>query len=937
MNFETKEQLINRLKRQKLFLEQENIKKLRNKKKNIIYNVKSNNNDILPKSQRDYINFKNKFNKDKIKLEKEVDPKFKNISQLKSATQLLIKDIFEDTYNEGDVIEADVLENELSKIDDKFKSNFLTIMNIKDFGVIDNKYKNDYEKRRFFVVNFNDFKNKLKEKYVSLNINELSSFLDEYYNNPKNVLVKESIKNKYNNQKQKINNLRRQAKIKKNKIDFDSKMKPKSSSANLKRSKSYQQLSILNSQIDKIEDIIDNEEIQNKMNIDKNENVDEQIELSNKLDEIEKNLLNIENDNKIDVFENEEGLIEEKNNDEQFIKDDDEEVVEIKEKGEINPDEQFTKFLQSLSNIFNNLLLTLTNDEDKDKLKTYYNNIVSGQIPKNQKMIEDIINKKFSTISQKKNIIKIDTKLKNILQYYIKEQKFNIIIPEKVIKQDEQINEQINEPEDEGKRPLTENQISYYTKELNKYKDIILDKENKEKFIEKIDNLINNLEKISYNELYNNKEILDVEYRKAKLKYENKRNDLQEIYTNIVSIKDNEDNKQLKKELKEKIKDDSIKLNDDGDYDYIEERILYYNKIIKEEKIKKSVDIIDNIMNNKKKENTRMVFNILKEINDNLKKLDIIAKELKDEENKKIISQYIDDMVKQVENIINNENLSEKQKEEQLKDKNEEIKEVQIFTQDQIKLQLLKDKLLTLIDESIDNKMLEKNQTEEINTIKNIIKDSTVYLTLTTDISTIYTQHTQITDGKQSITKLGIILQKILNSNEPFKLSKEATDKLKIQDQLLYENQVNILSKLKLEINKEVEKYKKYPVIYNDIKQRIDDTHKKFDEIVKNTKQNNKYSELREEIKKVYDNLVNKALYGKAFDDDFKNLINTRKVQIITEKNENIEDMVRFIYDIYTVTLQILTSSPYDKTLISKYKKELLKKVLPDKKKKKKK
>ena len=330
-------------------------------------------------------------------------------------------------------------------------------------------------------------------------------------------------------------------------------------------------------------------------------------------------------------------------------------------------------------------------------------------------------------------------------------------------------------------------------------------------------------------------------------------------------------------------------------------------------------------MNNKKKENTRMVFNILKEINDNLKKLDIIAKELKDEENKKIISQYIDDMVKQVENIINNENLSEKQKEEQLKDKNEEIKEVQIFTQDQIKLQLLKEKLLTLIEEAIDNKILEKNQTEEINTIKNIIKDSTVYLTLTTDISTIYTQHTQITDGKQSITKLGIILQKILNSNEPFKLSKEATDKLKTQDQALYENQVKTLSKLKLEINKEVEKYKKYPVIYNDIKQRIDDTHKKFDEIVKNTKQNNKYSELREEIKKVYDDLVNKALYGKVFDDDFKNLINTIKVKIITEKNENIEDMVQFIYDIYTATLQILTS-PDNKDLISKEKEKFLEK-----------
>jgi hypothetical protein len=199
---ETNEQKRYRLNRDNYFKQ---LKELNNKMlsmKNIIYKPKYNLIDVLTKEQKAYIDSKIKNNELRKEIKRELLPEFINLSSLKPENKLLIKQNLGDIYTEGDIVDKKIVDLELQKIDDEFKKNLLTIMNLKDYDIVNNSNFFNVDgsiKKRYININFLDLKEKLKEKYVSLDVNEFLFFIQQYYKDPKNLIKEDDLKNKMTN------------------------------------------------------------------------------------------------------------------------------------------------------------------------------------------------------------------------------------------------------------------------------------------------------------------------------------------------------------------------------------------------------------------------------------------------------------------------------------------------------------------------------------------------------------------------------------------------------------------------------------------------------------------------------------------------------------------------------------------------------------------
>jgi hypothetical protein len=221
MNFETKEQKLNRLNRQKYF---DKKNKLKNKKKelsNIKIKPKIIKRDELTNAQRNYISKIIKDNEIKDKLNKEILPKFINVSSISPQNLLLIKEEIKEKYNEGDLINKQILDEKIKEIDELFKKNLLTIMTLKDYDLVNKSFDlnvDNYERKKFLNINFLEIKTKLEEKYLSLNANEFLIFFDEYYKNPKKSSLVLAIKENISDLKKDIN--KAQQKLEEKKIKY---------------------------------------------------------------------------------------------------------------------------------------------------------------------------------------------------------------------------------------------------------------------------------------------------------------------------------------------------------------------------------------------------------------------------------------------------------------------------------------------------------------------------------------------------------------------------------------------------------------------------------------------------------------------------------------------------------------------------------------------
>ena len=180
---ETIVQKMNRLKREDLFKKNRelNLKKIKNR--NINIKRKDIEYDNLDKNERKYIEKKKKIGENKVKLKNMIDPEFINISSMKPENQLIIKEDLEDVYNSGDIILKDTVKAEFEKINNDFRKNLLTLMTLKDVGIVVAEFDNDYQFQRYFNINFPNLKKQITEKYNSLDVKEFIFFVKEWYKN----------------------------------------------------------------------------------------------------------------------------------------------------------------------------------------------------------------------------------------------------------------------------------------------------------------------------------------------------------------------------------------------------------------------------------------------------------------------------------------------------------------------------------------------------------------------------------------------------------------------------------------------------------------------------------------------------------------------------------------------------------------------------------
>jgi len=204
LNYETKEQKENKLKRQNLFNKMKELNKKKLSLKNISYKSKNKNIDDLTKSQRTFINKKIDDNIKRENIKSSLDPEFINVSSLKPEDKILIKDNIDNIYNEGDIMSKDIINNEFIKIDELFKKNLLTLMTLKDFDIVNNEFNKNYTLKKFVNVNFPDLVKQLKEKYTNLDVKEFILFLKEYYKDPKKLSIRETINKKFSDIKKNI-------------------------------------------------------------------------------------------------------------------------------------------------------------------------------------------------------------------------------------------------------------------------------------------------------------------------------------------------------------------------------------------------------------------------------------------------------------------------------------------------------------------------------------------------------------------------------------------------------------------------------------------------------------------------------------------------------------------------------------------------------------
>lgn len=295
MNFETKQQMINRINNEKnIELKKNLLIKKRTIKKPIIKKTKEI--DQLTKKQREYILKIKSNNKIKDNIKNMIQPEFLNISSINPDNLVLIKDNIEDIYNDGDLINKNLILEEFKKIDDEFKKNLLTIMTLKDYDrIINSELGKNKSFKRFININFKNFIEKLKDKYRQLDVQELIFFMEEFYKNPKFLTIKDSIEKRFQDFYIKTEEIKNKIKNKILKHNTDLEKKKEYSMLESKIENIQEKINtnktIINTKPENIEEIKEVLE-EEKKNM---ENIDDSISVTNT------ELIEIEEDRKLDI------------------------------------------------------------------------------------------------------------------------------------------------------------------------------------------------------------------------------------------------------------------------------------------------------------------------------------------------------------------------------------------------------------------------------------------------------------------------------------------------------------------------------------------------------------------------------------------------------------------------------------------------------------
>ncbi len=181
---ETKEQMlyrINRINRNNLM----NELNMKRKKLIVKYNPKELNKDELPKSQREFINYKKKFNKQLLKNKQIMNPDFINISSFKPEERKLIVGDKDEELIGSLLISDEVKQENYNKIDELFKKNLTpSLMDFQTYTYVNQQIGDDYVYKNMINNNIVGIEKKLRDKYKSLTPTQFLYEINKYFQEP---------------------------------------------------------------------------------------------------------------------------------------------------------------------------------------------------------------------------------------------------------------------------------------------------------------------------------------------------------------------------------------------------------------------------------------------------------------------------------------------------------------------------------------------------------------------------------------------------------------------------------------------------------------------------------------------------------------------------------------------------------------------------------
>ena len=181
---ETKEQMlyrINRINKNNLM----NELNMKRKKLIVKYNPKEKNIDELPKSQREFINYKKKFNKQILKNKQIMNPDFINISSFKPEERKLIVGDKDEELIGSLLISDEVKQENYNKIDELFKKNLTpNLMDFQTYTYVNQQIGDDYVYKNMINNNIVGIEKKLRDKYKSLTPTQFLFEINKYFQEP---------------------------------------------------------------------------------------------------------------------------------------------------------------------------------------------------------------------------------------------------------------------------------------------------------------------------------------------------------------------------------------------------------------------------------------------------------------------------------------------------------------------------------------------------------------------------------------------------------------------------------------------------------------------------------------------------------------------------------------------------------------------------------
>lgn len=553
---ETKEQQlyrINRINRQKL------IDELNMKKKNLIVKYKPVKEiDELPKSQREFINYKKNFNKKLLKNKKIISPEFIDISTFKpEERKLLVGD--DDKIIGSLLISKDIQYDSYKKIDELFQKNLTSdnLMDYNNYAYVNQQIGDDYVYKNMINKNFPGIKEQIKKKYSQITVTEFIKAIRDYFKNKPLEQQEQQQQSQY---------------IPINEYTESQKLYYDAIKEVIKKLKNYK---VGLSKYKKIESNNVNERL--KTLIDEyNKQIDDSIKLIESINEYleayNKDFKDIPNIININVGNDEiNSLIEDINNRLESV------------------EESYNDYI----NFFNDITIEITEVEDEEKMK---NEKIKEGVEKLNKTMKNNISEKYKYAIKK-----------------LKENRDNIILDKKIknenkILTDEQLIEAIRKKEEEKKREEEEffNNFDNIATDNEKERKNEKIKKGVEKGVEKIEkfkkDMINKKYKYVIKKLKENRD-------KTKLIDEEEKN----IIDNTMSyLEKTMTNSQLPDEIKEDILNEEI----NSINDIITEPIQIESKYAKEN-IEKLISSIEKI-EKKQKNYLKSIF--IKALNDYIKK-----------------------------------------------------------------------------------------------------------------------------------------------------------------------------------------------------------------------------------------------------------------------------------------------------------------------------